>query len=225
MDSVLPSINKFGLTEDYMNDDNNGGTIKPLHSYDENLDDLENVEGFNEVGKKKSIYGFQLNNRGIYTRKEIKIPNITYPKDIDPKSAYTITIPKKGTIKFVKQVEWDIDIKLVNDKVSTKGHNSEIQRIVNSGRLMGNFVPHLEYRDSSVLIKNDKKYYISASKNSKDKRTVFEFHCEFESDKKLLEEPPVDSTFVIMGKIFGNTTTEEAVTDNFKINIKIIDNQ
>ena len=40
--------------------------ILPFHSHNYNLDDLENVQGFNSIGKRNELYCFKLTNNGMY---------------------------------------------------------------------------------------------------------------------------------------------------------------
>ena len=42
--------------------------ILPFHSHNINLDDLENVQGFNSIGKRNELYCFKLTKNGVYIR-------------------------------------------------------------------------------------------------------------------------------------------------------------
>lgn len=60
-------VDKFGL----MGDDPSVMTnIVPIKNYALNLDDLENVEGFNNPAKKE-LYGFRIIDRRLYERAEM----------------------------------------------------------------------------------------------------------------------------------------------------------
>ena len=39
--------------------------ILPFHSHNTNLDDLENVQGFNSIGKRNELYCFKLTKNGM----------------------------------------------------------------------------------------------------------------------------------------------------------------
>ena len=59
------SVDKFGVR--YLDEQK----VQPFRKYEYSLDDLENVNGFYEEGKKDKLYGLKLNANGIYTRGEI----------------------------------------------------------------------------------------------------------------------------------------------------------
>ena len=73
--------------------------ILPFHSHNTNLDDLENVQGFNSIGKRNELYCFKLTKNGMYIR-------------------YGITNVENNDNKGV---DYEIDIKLKNNTVTCKG--------------------------------------------------------------------------------------------------------
>ena len=65
--------------------------ILPFHSHNTNLDDLENVQGFNSIGKRNELYCFKLTKNGMYIREPIctDLPsNPQYEIDIKLKKQY-----------------------------------------------------------------------------------------------------------------------------------------
>ena len=52
--------------------------IVPFHSHNTNLDDLENVQGFNSIGKRNELYCFKLTQNGMYIREPIENKNDVY---------------------------------------------------------------------------------------------------------------------------------------------------
>ena len=49
--------------------------ILPSNSHNTNLDDLENVQGFNSIGKRNELYGLKLTQNGMYIREPILLLN------------------------------------------------------------------------------------------------------------------------------------------------------
>ena len=47
--------------------------ILPFHSHNTNLDDLENVKGFNSIGKRNELYCFKLTKNGMYIRHSLTL--------------------------------------------------------------------------------------------------------------------------------------------------------
>ena len=144
--------------------------ILPFHSHNSNLDDLENVQGFNSIGKRNELYCFKLTNNGMYIRH-----GITNVENNDNKG-----------------VDYEIDIKLKNNMVICKGDSNVVNRIINSGSMFGNFVSD----NKTILQKMNKSYYISSDTNSISK---LNFKTQFTEDLELLTNPPNKSEFVIEG--------------------------
>ena len=144
--------------------------ILPFHSHNSNLDDLENVQGFNSIGKRNELYCFKLTNNGMYIRH-----GITNVENNDNKG-----------------VDYEIDIKLKNYMVICKGDSNVVNRIINSGSMFGNFVSD----NKTILQKMNKSYYISSDTNSISK---LNFKTQFTEDLELLTNPPNKSEFVIEG--------------------------
>ena len=115
--------------------------ILPFHSHNSNLDDLENVQGFNSIGKRNELYCFKLTNNGMYIRHGITNPCTDLPSN----------------------PQYEIDIKLKNNMVICKGDSNVVNRIINSGSMFGNFVSD----NKTILQKMNKSYYISSDSISK----------------------------------------------------------
>ena len=108
--------------------------ILPFHSHNTNLDDLENVQGFNSIGKRNELYCFKLTKNGMYIRHSL---NSTEENKND----------------------YEIDIILKNNMVICKGDSNFVNRIINSGSMFGNFVSD----NKKILQKLNKSYYISSN--------------------------------------------------------------
>ena len=156
--------------------------ILPFHSHNTNLDDLENVRGFNSIGKRNELYCFKLNQNGVYIR-------------------YGITNVENNDNKGV---DYEIDIKLKNNTVTCKGDSNVVNRIINSGSMFGNLVPELpKYENKTILKKMNKSYYISSND-----LTILNFKTKFPEDLELLTNPPNESEFVIEGVLFDSFDNE-----------------
>ena len=110
----------------------------PFHSHNTNLDDLENVQGFNSIGKRNELYCFKLTQNGMYIREPISL--------------------NKNDIC----TDYEIDIILKNNMVICKGDSNVVNRIINSGSMFGNFVSD----NKTILQKINKSYYIISDTNS-----------------------------------------------------------
>ena len=104
--------------------------ILPFHSHNTNLDDLENVQGFNSIGKRNELYCFKLTKNGMYIREPIENKNDVYN-------------------------DYEIDIILKNNMVICKGDSNFVNRIINSGSMFGNFVS-----DNKTILQKIKKVII-----------------------------------------------------------------
>ena len=205
----MRTVNKFGYMNDDESSDSEAEEITPYHSHQYNLDDLENVEGFNKEGKKKKIYGFKLNSRNLYERAEIKIYESEIPYNI---------IKLKNKLKLVKNKhEWDIDIRIKNNYVNCKGDTTDVHRIFNSGEIFGNFVPKKE--ESISLVKHHGDYFIGCNK---DKATaVLEFIPKFKKDTEILKNPPDNSVFFIRGYLLSSTENPISLIEGIDITIDL----
>ena len=156
--------------------------ILPFHSHNSNLDDLENVQGFNSIGKRNELYCFKLTNNGMYIRH-----GITNVENNDNKG-----------------VDYEIDIKLKNNTVTCKGDSNVVNRIINSGSMFGNLVPELpKYENTTILKKMKKSYYISSND-----LTILNFKTKFPEDLELLKNPPNESEFIIEGVLLDSFDNE-----------------
>ena len=153
--------------------------ILPFHSHNTNLDDLENVQGFNSVGKRNELYCFKLTQNGMYIR-------------------YGITNVENNDNKGV---DYEIDIKLKNNTVTYKGDSNVVNRIINSGSMFGNLVP--KYENTTILKKMNKSYYISSND-----LTILNFKTKFTEDLELLRNPPNESEFTIEGVLLDSFDNE-----------------
>ena len=153
--------------------------ILPFHSHNSNLDDLENVQGFNSIGKRNELYCFKLTNNGMYIRHGITNPCTDLPSN----------------------PQYEIDIKLKNNMVICKGDSNVVNRIINSGSMFGNFVSD----NKTILQKMNKSYYISSDTNSISK---LNFKTQFTEDLELLTNPPNKSEFVIEGVLLDSFDNE-----------------
>ena len=154
--------------------------ILPFHSHNTNLDDLENVQGFNSIGKRNELYCFKLTKNGMYIRHSL---NSTEENKND----------------------YEIDIILKNNMVICKGESAHgqlpkaesnfVNRIINSGSMFGNFVSD----NKTILQKINKNYYISTND-----LTILNFKTQFPEDLKLLTNPPKESEFIIEGVLLDS---------------------
>ena len=173
-------VDKFGLM---MSDAGDTTIISPLNKFAQNLDDLENVGGFNEDGHKEKVYGFKLNEQGVYKRTEIdSTADIELYDPKDDKTSPFILILRGGKWNAIPfKQDWEIDIKLVNDKVSTKGDNHEVLKLFNSGVMMTSLVPHDNH---GVMIKNKgSDLYLNTPK---DTAAILAFKFEFDDQRQML---------------------------------------
>lgn len=221
------SVNKFGFMEEEHTHDDDNNLISPFHSHQINLDDLENVENFNEKGKIQQLYGFKLNGSGIYERAEIVLPKdlkLFDEKNIDSKTLYNI-IYHKGQWKLMKHKhDWDIDIVVKNETVSCRGDSTEILRIYNLGKMIGNLVPlHGVYENTAILMKHHGEYFISANKK-KNNRSVLEFVTKFKNDKNILLQPDNGTTFFIQGYLLEEMKDEIKILDGLTMKIDKLNN-
>ena len=158
--------------------------ILPFHSHNTNLDDLENVQGFNSIGKRNELYCFKLTKNGMYIREPIENKNDVYN-------------------------DYEIDIILKNNMVICKGESAHgqlpkaesnfVNRIINSGSMFGNFVSD----NKTILQKINKNYYISTND-----LTILNFKTQFPEDLKLLTNPPKESEFIIEGVLLDSFDNE-----------------
>ena len=214
----MSTVNKFGNVED---ESEEADIITPYFSYATNLDDLENVEGFNSDGNKNGIYGFKLNERGLYQRSEVitaTLESLFNPDNVDARTLLNIVYHNKKWKLIKTKHDWDINIKIKNNTVSCKGDTIQILRIYNSGKMLGNLVPLKNFKEHAILKKHQGEYFLAAKKGD----AAYEFKTKFEQDKELLKIPPEGSTFYIEGFLLDNME-EEDLFENFKISIVGLD--
>lgn len=191
------SVDKFGLMGDQPT--HTTRIINPIHKYAANLDDLENVEGFNEPGREDIIYAFQLTGDGIYKRHKIdKAVGLLLDNDGKVDKPMLVVWNNDHWLTLPHKYDWDIDIKLHNEKISTKGNDHNILKIFNSGRMMTSLIPNKNYKENTIVGFVNNEYYITSG--PKD-RTILSFKTEFVNERKLLEEVPNGSTLIINGYI------------------------
>ena len=215
----MSTVNKFGNRED---EAEAADIITPYFSYATNLDDLENVEGFNNDGNKDGIYGFKLNERGLYQRSEIittTLEALFNPENVDARTLLNIVYHNKKWKLIKTKHEWDINIKIKNNTVSCKGDTLQILRIYNSGKMLGNLVPIKNFKEHAILKKHQGEYFLGASKNGD---AAYEFKTKFPQDKDVLEIPPEGSTFYIEGFLLEDME-EGDIFEDFKISIVNLD--
>ena len=155
--------------------------ILPFHSHNTNLDDLENVQGFNSIGKRNELYCFKLTKNGMYIREPILLKE-------NKNDVYN---------------DYEIDIILKNNMVICKGDSNVVNRIINSGSMFGNFVSD----NKTILRKINKSYYIGNNSNDND-LTILNFKTQFPEDLKLLTNPPKESEFIIEGVLLDSFDNE-----------------
>lgn len=216
-----PSINKFGLREDYSDDEEylneDSKIISPFYSHETNLDDLENVSGFSGKGKRGHKYAFKLNKDGIYERVHISIPTLFHK--VKPRIAMNVYMDNNDKFKLLKQTpNLLIDIQIKNDTVVYDALTNKLSRIHNLGSMLGNYVPLEAYKDSFVITRFKDKYYLAADSKTLDK-TGIEFISKFKEDKDLLKDPPLNSTMVISGIILKDKTANDKIVEGIDIKI------
>ena len=155
--------------------------ILPFHSHNTYLDDLENVQGFNSIGKRNELYCFKLTQNGMYIREPIDL-NTEYKENKN--NVYN---------------DYEIDIILKNNIFICKGDSNIVNRIINSGSMFGNFVSY----NKTFLRKINKNYYISSND-----LTILNFKTQFTEDLKLITNPPNKSEFIIEGVLLDSFDDE-----------------
>ena len=155
--------------------------ILPFHSHNTYLDDLENVQGFNSIGKRNELYCFKLTQNGMYIREPIDL-NTEYKENKN--NVYN---------------DYEIDIILKNNIFICKGDSNIVNRIINSGSMFGNFVSY----NKTFLRKINKYYYISSND-----LTILNFKTQFTEDLKLITNPPNKSEFIIEGVLLDSFDDE-----------------
>ena len=117
--------------------------------------------------------------------------------------------------------DWDIDIQLNSNKVSTKGENHIIHKIFNSGRIMGSLVPNKNYKDLTMLKYKDKQYYINTSRP----RSILSFKTEFNEERDLLLNIPDGSCIIIEGYVLKETDDFKDIINGLKIKWTVKDEE
>ena len=139
--------------------------IFPINKYALNLDDLENVQGFNETSYKDFVFGLKLNDKGIYERSLLSLENLRnvalfndpaetnelyvfkYSNDGFYKREKLFENMKKGEIygimktddgyktNPIKDIKADIDFQLLPDKLILD-KNDNPEKLLNSGKML-----------------------------------------------------------------------------------------
>jgi hypothetical protein len=208
------SVDKFGL----MGDDAEAVTtiVHPIYKHATNLDDLENVEGFNEEGHENQMYGFQLTSKGIYKR--IKIDTSKGGIDNNGVVDRPMVLIWKGNQWLTMPMfhDFEIDIKLNNQTVSTKGENHVVHRIINSGKIIGSLIPKKAFRDSSIVLKHKPSLGLGLYTNVK--KSVMIFKTEFDADESLLEK--AEATVFIDGYMISSSNEFQNILNGLKVKWK-----
>ena len=213
-----PSINKFGLTEDYDIHDDDSNMVNPINDHRTNLDDLENVAGFNQPGKRNARYGFRLSSMGTYERVKINDPD-KLDKNVEKNVLMNIFLDKNDNWKMVKaKHDWDVDIRVKNNNIVYKPETKEVQRIFNTGTIFGNFVPARSFEDTAIIARHHKTYYLACGR--KKGNAVFEFHTKFIDELNMIKDPPEGSVCFIDGILLTDTTDKLVLLGGLKIEIK-----
>jgi len=214
------SVDKFGLMSDDPAETTNTTIVHPIYKHASNLDDLENVEGFNEDGLEDQMYGFQLTKRGIYKRIKIDLSKGTRGVVFDNDGVLDrpmVLIYKGGQwLTMPLFHDYDIDIKLNNQTVSTKGENHVVHKIFNSGKIIGSLIPKKAFRDSVVLKKS--KSELSVSTNTK--KSVLIFKTEFDSDEDVIKKNQSLTMVCIEGYILGESNEFLNLVNGLKVKWK-----
>ena len=172
-------VDKFGLMSD-----GNEVSIQPINRYAQNLDDLENVEGWTEEGEENKVYAFKLQGNGIYKRSEIPTANfdIPYDKEEDINTAFVLAQNKGKWVAIPFKQDWEIDIKLENDKVISRGENHNVRKVLNSGKMMLSLVV-VKVGDVNVVYKKNDYFLHTVSS-----KAVLSFNVEFREEMQTLPD-------------------------------------
>ena len=110
--------------------------------------------------------------------------------------------------------DWDVDIKLSNEKISTKGDDHSILKIFNSGRMMASLLPGRNYKENTLLGIINNEYLITSGPKQ---RSILSFKTEFNAERDLLEKIPDDSTLIINGYIKTSKNDFRFLIDGLKV--------
>ena len=204
------SVDKFGLMGDDP-DTTNTTIVHPIYKHATNLDDLENVEGFNEDGHEDQMYGFQLTSRGIYKRKKIDKGGLILDNNGVVDRPMVLIWKGNQWLTMPMFHEYEIDIKLNNQTVSTKGDNHIVHKIFNSGSIIGSLIPKKNFRNDIVLKKSSRGLGLTTN----SKKAVMTFKTEFDHDEKALEKP--EETVIIFGYIISSSTDHISLLNGLKV--------
>ena len=107
---------------------------KPIHCPTIELKDLADIKGFDEDGEQGTVYGLELNESGLYERKEIEDkkrphPRLNQVKDVEiknEKDGETHALVKEGdkwiiTVK-PKEIKWGIKMEFKSPYTFTSGN-------------------------------------------------------------------------------------------------------
>lgn len=105
--------------------------IVPIRNYVLNLDDLENVESFNNPAQKDQVYGFWINDRWLYEKAEIS-------------STSTLDnggIVNKPLIPLPLKYDWGVEINLKKPQTGIgSGLDQSILKVFISRKIIGSLV-------------------------------------------------------------------------------------
>ena len=169
--------------------------ILPFHSHNTNLDDLENVQGFNSIGKRNELYCFKLTQNGMYIRHSLNSTE-------ENKNDYEIDIILKNNMVICKGESAHGQLPKAESGLwptACRAESNFVNRIINSGSMFGNFVSD----NKTILRKINKSYYISSND-----LTILNFKTQFPEDLKLLTNPPKESEFIIEGVLLDSFDNE-----------------
>ena len=169
--------------------------ILPFHSHNTNLDDLENVQGFDSVGKRNELYCFKLTKNGMYIRHSLNSTE-------ENKNDYEIDIILKNNMVICKGESAHGQLPKAESGLwptACRAESNFVNRIINSGSMFGNFVSD----NKTILQKLNKSYYISSND-----LTILNFKTQFPEDLKLLTNPPKESEFIIEGVLLDSFDNE-----------------
>lgn len=204
------SVDKFGLMGDDP-DNTNTTIVHPIYKHATNLDDLENVEGFNEDGHEDQMYGFQLTSKGIYKRKKIDKGGLILDNNGVVDRPMVLIWKGNQWLTMPMFHEYEIDIKLNNQTVSTKGDNHIVHKIFNSGSIIGSLIPKKNFRNDIVLKQSSRGLGLTTN----SKKAAMTFKTEFDYDAKALEKP--EATVIIYGFIISSSEEHLNLLNGLKV--------
>ena len=214
------SVDKFGL----MGDDSEVTTnniIQPIYKHATNLDDLENVQGFNEEGYENRIYGFKLNNKGIYTRQEVINEGINLDNNGVVDRPMVLIWTTNGWTTAPMFHNYTLDFKLNNQTISTKGENHIVLKVYNSGTMISSLIPS-KSNDKPIILK---PFFLRGESvvelflTAITKKSTLILKAEFLEDERSFTTN-VPGTVIIEGIIFAESSGFKEILNG--LNVKTI---